>query len=241
MKKRILLLAAAALMLTVAACGKKDTPAAGNAAAENKTTAAAEESKAPAGSGAAAADSAKNAESTEPEPAIPGKLNFITLKEGEEPILKGLRLYGNRVGDAAEGAGFNDRPAAAEDIRCIFELNEWVEVFPDTAEKKGIRLWVMKHREDQKSYEKAVFSDMAPDFVTYLDLEENADDAEACWGSFYLSPDDCEPGYYDFVFVHDKKVIATMVTRFYNDGELQGKPDSELEKLMAEEISAAGK
>ena len=54
------------------------------------------------------------------------------------------------------------------------------------------------------------------------------------WGSFYLHPEECEPGYYDFVFTYEGKAIATLLTRFYNEDELTVKSDAELEALMHE-------
>ena len=42
------------------------------------------------------------------------------------------------------------------------------------------------------------------------------------------------PGFYDFVFLYNNKVFATMLTKFYKPNELIEKPDSELEKLMKE-------
>ena len=76
-----------------------------------------------------------------------------------------------------------------------------------------------------------------PNFANYCDLhypvdEENPD--EYPWGSFYLNKEECEPGYYDFVFTYEGKAIATLLTRFYNENELTVKSDAELEALMHE-------
>ena len=73
--------------------------------------------------------------------------------------------------------------------------------------------------------------------MNYCDLHypedaENPDETE--WGSFYLHPEECEPGYYDFVFTYEGKAIATLLTRFYNENELTVKSDAELEALMHE-------
>ena len=57
------------------------------------------------------------------------------------------------------------------------------------------------------------------------------------WGSFYLHPEEVDPGLYDFVFIYDNKVFATMLTRFYKPDELYGKPDSDLERLMSQSQS----
>ena len=71
----------------------------------------------------------------------------------------------------------------------------------------------------------------------YYDLHYPADadnPDEWSWGEFYLHSEECEPGYYDFVFTYDGKAIATLLTRFYGVAELSGKSDEELEKLMHE-------
>ena len=218
------------LLLALAACGKNNDPA-GNASTggntpQNGTAQAGTQSGTPAGT--------KSTEGNQTEKAmIPGTLNFIGLKDTETPVLKALRLYGNQAGegDRQDGKGFNYKPVSTEGIRCIFELDEWVEIYPDTEKTGGIRLWVFEHREDQASYEKLSFSDVAKGFVTYQDLEkpEGKDDP---WGSFYLNPDSVSAGYYDFIFTVDGKPAATLLTRFYKSGELEAKTDAELEQIQ---------
>ena len=51
--------------------------------------------------------------------AVLGKLYFVNLKEGEQPVMTGLSLFGNRCGSE----GFNNKPCAAEGIRSVFELD----------------------------------------------------------------------------------------------------------------------
>ena len=75
--------------------------------------------------------------------------------------------------------------------------------------------------------------DETPGYVLQCELNKDPDDETYHWGSFYLHPEEVDPGYYDFVFVYDDKVFATMLTRFYQRDELSDKPDSELEKLMS--------
>ena len=75
--------------------------------------------------------------------------------------------------------------------------------------------------------------DETPGYVLQCELNKDPDDETYHWGSFYLHPEEVYPGYYDFVFVYDDKVFATMLTRFYQRDELSDKPDSELEKLMS--------
>ena len=77
-----------------------------------------------------------------------------------------------------------------------------------------------------------------PEFVTYCDLHYPVDEEKSeewYWGSFYLNPDECEPGYYDFVFTYEGKAIATLVTKFYKEDDIAGKSGTELEALMHEQ------
>ena len=49
-----------------------------------------------------------------------GKLYFVNLKEGEQPVMTALSLFGNRCGSE----NFNHKPHATKGIRSVFELNE---------------------------------------------------------------------------------------------------------------------
>ncbi len=153
---------------------------------------------------------------------LTGELVFID-PDGDE-IVRGMTISGNRSGTAE----FNSKDPAAEGIRCVFELNEYVGVTPDTDETL-MSVYVFKHREDQSSYEKTDFSDPGDDFVT---VHESERDEDGRWGEFYVNPEDAEPGYYDLVFTVDGKAVASLVTRFCAQGELENKTDAELEKLM---------
>ena len=164
---------------------------------------------------------------------LTGNLNLIELDDRDPSVLRGVIIKGNQVGTAE----FNSRESSLTDVRCIFNLYEWVEFYPDTDKEYALRVWVLKHRDDQEYYNTCKFSDLMPNFASYCDLhypedEENPD--EWCWGSFYLSPEECEPGYYDFVFTYEGKAIATLLTRFYAENELSDKSDAELEALMHE-------
>ena len=55
-----------------------------------------------------------------------GKLYFVNLKEGEQPVMTALSLFGNRCGSE----NFNHKPHATEGIRSVFELDEWIEFHP---------------------------------------------------------------------------------------------------------------
>ena len=163
-----------------------------------------------------------------------GKLYFVNLKEGEQSIMTGVRLFGNRCGSD----DFNKKPYAVEGIRSVFELDEWIEFYPQTNAKTGIKVMVFKHKADQGFYLKNTLNDETPDYIQELDIKIEPDAEETSnWGSFYLHPEEVEPGYYDFVFIYDNKVFAIMLTRFYKVDELYEKADSDLEKLMKERIN----
>ena len=159
-----------------------------------------------------------------------GKLYFVNLKEGEQPVMTALSLSGNRCGTP----DFNNKPYATEGIRSVFELNEWIEFHPQATAASGIKVMVFKHQADQGFYLKNSLNDETPGYVLVCDLNKDPDDETFHWGSFYLHPEEVEPGYYDFVFIYNNKVFATMLTRLFQEEEIQGKPDSELEKLMSE-------
>lgn len=159
-----------------------------------------------------------------------GKLYFVNLKEGEQPVMTALSLNGDRCGTG----DFNHKPYATEGIRSVFELNEWIEFNPQATAASGIKVMVFKHLADQGFYLKNSLNDETPGYVLACDLNKDPDDETFHWGSFYLHPEEVEPGYYDFVFIYNNKVFATMLTRFFQEEEIQGKPDSELEKLMSE-------
>ena len=163
---------------------------------------------------------------------LTGSLNIIDLEDRDPSVLRGVRIAGNRVGQAT---GINDKESSLTDVRCIFELDEWIEFYPDTDATYGLRVWILKHRDDQSYYNTCKFSDLMPNFANYCDLHypedaENPD--EWYWGNFYLHQEDCETGYYDFVFTYEGKAIAVLTTRFYKVGEISGKSDAELEALM---------
>ncbi|MBR6321560.1 MAG: hypothetical protein IKR59_01710 [Lachnospiraceae bacterium] len=227
-KKLLCLLLILAMVLSLAACkkqgGNNDGSASGNstaapAAKSESTTADSNKTKSekPAGNGGQTASA-----------MVPGKLNFITLDDRDSSVIRGITVYGNRCGSPE----YNAKPTATEGIRCIFELNEYVGFIPDTDATYGIRVWILEHREDQKFYETTKFADQMPGFVQYCDLHFDTDEPDSnYWGEFYLNPEDCKAGYYDFVFVYEGKAVATMLTYFYNQGELEDKSDAELDKL----------
>ena len=156
-----------------------------------------------------------------------GKLYFMNIKEGEQPVMTGLSLFGNRCGSEA----FNHKPAATEGIRSVFELDEWIEFHPEASAKTGIKVMVFKHKADQSFYLKNALNSETPDYIQECDLNKDPEAEESDhWGSFYMHPEEVEP-------IYNNKVFATMLTKFYKPDELLEKSDSELEKLMKERVS----
>lgn len=145
-----------------------------------------------------------------------------------------LSLFGDRCGSES----FNKKPYATEGIRCVFELNEWIEFYPQASAGSGIKVMVFKHMADQGFYLEKPLNDETPGYVLEYGLSKNPDEDDTYhWGSFYLNPDEVDPGYYDFVFVYNDKVFATMLTLFFKENEISDKSDSELERLMTQSPS----
>ena len=162
-----------------------------------------------------------------------GKLYFVNLNEGEQPIMTALSLFGNRCGSEA----FNNKPFATEGIRSVFELDEWIEFHPQASAKSGIKIMVFTHKADQSFYLKNSLNDNTPGYNQECDLNKDPNEEEnSHWGSFYLHPEEVNPGYYDFVFIYKNKVFATMLTHFFKPDEIWEKTDSELEELMSQSV-----
>jgi len=238
MKKTLAIILAVVLVLGLAACDSSGTTSqnnnpsgSGNNSSNPSTNSTGDNQPSGNESGADnTSQSGNNAEAAK----LTGKMNIINLDDRDPSVLRGVTIKGVNTGSYD---GINGKEPSLTDVRCIFELNEWIEFYPDTDATYGLRVWILKHRDDQEYYNKAKFSDLDPNFANYCDLhypedEENPD--EWYWGNFYLNMEECEPGYYDFVFTYEGKAIATLLTRFYKEGELSAKSDTELEALMHE-------
>ena len=234
MKKILTVVLALLMIVSLVACGKTNNNNS-NQGNNNSANSTSDNSQSENNSGNESGNSNTSQSGNNAEAAkLTGKINIINLDDRDPSVLRGIIVKGNCAGTAD---GFNNRESSLTDVRCIFELNEWIEFYPDTDATYGLRVWILKHRDDQEYYNKAKFSDLDPNFVNYCDLHypedaENPD--EWYWGNFYLHPEECEPGYYDFVFTYEGKAIATLLTRFYAENELTVKSDAELEALMRE-------
>ena len=164
------------------------------------------------------------------ETLLLGKLYFVNVKEGEQPVMTALSLFGDRCGST----DFNNKPSSTNGIRSVFELDEWIEFHPQATVESGIKVMVFMHKDDQGFYLQNSLDDETPGYIQECDLNKDPNEEIQHWGSFYLHPEEVEPGYYDFVFIYNNQVFATMFTRFFKVDEIVDKSDSELEKLMSQ-------
>ncbi len=230
-KQRLLCLFLAALMaVALAACGKDSGAASPSGSGQTSGQAQSSDS-----GGAQSGSGGNTGSAVTAEPAkLSGKLRLVELDDRDPSILRGVRINGLSAGSEED---INGKAPSLTDVRCIFELNEWVELYPDADRENELCVWVLRHRDDQEFYNSCAFSDEMPDLAACCELRYPADadnPDEWYWGSFYLNPDDCEAGYYDFVFTCEGKAIAALLTRFYAEGALSGRSGSELEALMHE-------
>ena len=162
-----------------------------------------------------------------------GKLYFVNLRKGGQPVMTALSLFGDRCGST----DFNNKPSSSDGIRSVFELDEWIEFHPQASTASGIKVMVFRHKADQGFYLHNSLDDETPGYIQECDLNKDPDEETHHWGSFYLHPEEVDPGYYDFVFIYNNQVFATMLTRFFKLDEISGKSDSELEELMSQSPS----
>lgn len=219
---------AAAAIMAFAGCGKTESS---SSKAESSQT----ETQAQTAAKSTAASTADEASATEQaaEKHIPGKLYALNQKEGEAPVITALKLCGNRAGSEE---GVNGWEASADKIRCIFEQNEWIELYPQTELTGSIAAYLVPHSDDTASYVDsftAALSDDVPRTELIKPEEENG-----AWGSFYAHPEVYAPGYYDVVITSDLKPVAMVMVKIYAEGSLSDKDDAALEQLISSEVSS---
>lgn len=160
---------------------------------------------------------------------IPGEIYFLNdPADGNSPI-QGIALTGNVAGTGS----FNTTNTNTNPVRCVFEMNEWVEIYLD-CDAEEVQVWVFNYTGNLGGYESASYTGDSMVGVIAMAPLFNPGSEDFCWGSFCLNPEEVTPGYYDLVFTVDGKAYAMMVTRFYGEGELSGMSDKELTDLMGE-------
>ena len=229
MKKVLCTLLALAMVISLAACGKKndekkdDTP---TQAQSVETTAETE---------AAPTEAATQADATEAEiePMVPGTLYQLNEEEGKDPVILGVGLDGNCAG---ESGGINGRETSDENIRSVFELNEWISIRLDTDKTSGIKAYVIPHQDDPATLTDSFIAAL-DDKTPFVELNAPEGDVDS-WGDLYVNPEDWQPGSYDLVLADGMKPVARVLIELYPENDLSSKSDAELQKLMADAIAA---
>lgn len=244
MKKRFLCALLAAMMIaSLTACGKSGdsskTDSAAQTEAQTQTTQA-ETASTAAGNAdtTAATDSTESADSAV-ETMLPGVLYFPNVKDGETPLITGITINGNR-----SGAGQDDNPTvnfrkpSLEDIRFIYELNEWIEAYPQFAAKpEAFKMFAVKHQKDVDAYKTMTFAELSENNFGAGEFNENEEDKSQEYVALNISADN-PTGLYDLVFTDGDKIVAVMPVKLFPTAELEGKSDKELEAIMQTELAA---
>ena len=216
MKKIIALIISATLLLSLSSCANSN----GTSTADKETT-----NDAVSGGNS---DATKNNNSDAGAIVLlPGELYQFDKDADGGPVIKGLTLKGNQVGTAE----FNAKDPDVKGIRCIFQLDEWVEFYPDTSVNDGLWVYVYKHADDANVYTDMGFTEEDTKVLATCTLEK-PEEAGDQWGALYLSPDYADPDVYDIVFVKDGKAVAVMEAKFFDESSIEDKSDDELRAMM---------
>ena len=220
MKKILALIISATMLLSLSSCANSN----GTSTADRETTNDAVSGEDAGGN----SDATKNNNSDAGAIVLlPGELYQFDKDADGGPVIKGLTVKGNQVGTVE----FNAKDPDVKGIRCIFQLNEWVEFYPDTTVTGGIYVYVYKHADDAKVYTDMGFTEEDTKVLATCTLEK-PEEADYQWGALYVNPDNAQPGVYDIVFVKDGKAVAVMEAKFFKELSLQDKSDDELRAMM---------
>ena len=220
MKKIFALILSATMLLSLASCANS-----GGSGSTEATSAKQTQTEATAGGNNDATQDTEATKDTAAADAIvllPGE-----LYQFDKDVIKGITVKGNQLGSAE----FNDKDPDVKGIRCIFLLNEWIEIYPDTSVDDGLWVYVYKHADDANVYTEMGFTEEDTKVLAVCNLTKPETEGDQ-WGSFYLNPDSADPGIYDIVFVKNGKAVAVMEANFFKEDSLIDKSDDELSALM---------
>ena len=220
MKKILALIISATMLLSLSSCVSSN----GTSNADKETT---KDSVAGEDAGGNAYETKNNNSDAGAIVLLPGELYQFDKDADGGPVIKGLTVKGNQVGTAE----FNAKDPDVKGIRCIFQLDEWVEFYPDTSVNDGLWVYVYKHADDANVYTDMGFTEEDTKVLATCTLEK-PEEADYQWGALYLHPDYADPGVYDIVFVKDGKAVAVMEAKFFDGLSLQDKSDDELRTMM---------
>ena len=162
---------------------------------------------------------------------VPGVLYQLNPVEGQEPVIKAVSLSGNRVGSEA----INGKDPSIDNIRFVFELNEWIAITADSEKKDGQFVVIIPHAKDPNFYTEDSLQAI-PDNASYVNLDPT--DEGMIFGETYVYEFN-NPGFYDLVFADNAKPVALILIRLFEEGQLGTISDSELEKYMTEAAEEA--
>ena len=219
MKKILALILSVFMILSLAACSNSGKSGSTPAATAKETG-----SEADAGGNN---DATPNNAGADAVVLLPGELYQFDKDADGGPVIKGITVKGNRLGSGE----FNEKDPAVKGIRCVFELNEWVEFYLDSGAANGIYVYVYKHADDAKVYTDMGFTEEDVKVLATCTLEK-PEEAGDQWGALYLNPDYADPGVYDIVFVKGGKAVAVMEAKFYAAESLGDKSDDDLRAMM---------
>ena len=217
MKKIFALIISATMLFSLASCSKTN---------KTESSALAKETGSEADAGGNV-DAGKNNAGADAVVLLPGVLHQFDKDADGGPVIRGITLKGNRLGSSE----FNEKDPGINGIRCVFELNEWVEFYPETNGTGNLWIYVYKHADDVKVYTEMGFTEEDTKVLATCTLEK-PEEAGDQWGAFYLNPDYADPGVYDIVFVKDGKAVAVMEARFFAAESLGDKSDDDLRAMM---------
>ena len=229
MKKIFILILSASLILSFAACSKAQETSK-SSEAENTTSASTKETTTEPDKGSSESsdtEATKNNPDTGAIVLLPGELYQFDKDADGGPVIKGLTVKGNRLGSVE----FNQKDPDVKGIRCVFELNEWVEFYPDLNGTNVLWVYVFKHADDAKVYTDMAYTEEDTNVLATCTLEKPGEAGDQ-WGSFYLNPDYAQPGVHDIVFVKDGKAVAVMEAKFFEAESLGDKSDDDLRAMM---------
>lgn len=220
MKKIIALIISATMLLSLSSCANSNV----TSTADKETTNDAVSGEDAGGNSDATKNNNSDADAIV---LLPGELYQFDKDADGGPVIKGLTLKGNQVGTAE----FNAKDPDVKGIRCIFQLNEWVEFYPDTNVNEGLYVYVYRHADDANVYTDMGFTEEDTKVLATCTLEK-PEEADYQWGALYLNPEYADPDVYDIVFVKDGKAVAVMEAKFFDESSIEDKSDDELRAMM---------
>lgn len=259
MKKAVVLFLVSTMLFSLSACGGKGGNSGNQAEGSGQAQSAAqsqsqsgtqsvEQSDAQSQSqsdtqGAAKTDTPADAE----DYLIPGVLYQLRdLADGEEPVIRGIALAGGSIGSARDNptdALVNIRPVGTDDIRFVFEQNEWITVYVDSDKTEGLSAYIVPHEKKADGIIDSFIANL-DDSVARCDLIKPEDYDEYSlwgWGELYAFNEVYPSGYYDLVFTDGMTPVARVMLKIVDMESLKDYGDKELNALMETEVEEAKK